>query len=105
MFIFILRLYINKYLGEIPRSPTVTESQLRKGPAGSISAQGRPSGFARAARPPLPATVNHHSDQVVHAVQVHGVTGGVEEPEFQREDHPVRELGVPVELFHVLEPL
>ena len=47
----------------------------------------------------------HHRDQVVHAVQVDCIAGGVEEPEFQREDHSVRELGVPVELLHVLEPL
>lgn len=50
------------------------------------------------------ATVNHHGHQVVHAVQVHGVAGRVEEPELQREDHPVGQLGVPVQLLHVLEP-
>lgn len=58
-----------------------------------------------APRLPSPATVNHYSNQVVHAVQVHGITGGVEEPQFQWEDHAVGQLGVPVELLHVLEPL
>lgn len=51
------------------------------------------------------STVNDDSNQVIHAVQVDSITGGVEEPELQREDHPVRQLGVPVELLHVLEPL
>lgn len=59
----------------------------------------------RAPCPPSPAAVYHHRDQVVHAVQVYCITGGVEEPEFQWEDHSVRELGVPMELLHVLEPL
>lgn len=51
------------------------------------------------------STVNDDSNQVIHAVQVDSIAGGVEEPELQREDHPVRQLGVPVELLHVLEPL
>lgn len=99
---------INWSLEEIPRSAITTESDI-PGPApercGRVHvAQGQrlPQ---RAPCPPLPATVYHHRHQVVHAVQVYCITGGVEEPEFQWEDHSVRELGVPMELLHVLEPL
>ncbi|OBS82792.1 hypothetical protein A6R68_23216, partial [Neotoma lepida] len=35
-----------------------------------------------------PHTMNNDSDQVIHAVQIHSIAGGVEEPELQREDHP-----------------
>ncbi len=49
--------------------------------------------------------VDDHGHQVVHPVGVDGVVGGVEEPELEREDHPVGDLDVPVDLVHVLEPL
>ena len=87
---------INWSLEEIPRSAITTESDI-PGPApercGRVHvAQGQrlPQ---RAPCPPLPAAVYHHRHQVVHAVQVYCITGGVEEPEFQWEDHSVRELG------------
>lgn len=53
----------------------------------------------------VPATVNHHGHQVVHPVGVGGIPRGVEEPQLQGEHHPVAQLGVAVQLVHVLEPL
>ena len=53
----------------------------------------------------LPATVDDHSDQVIHAVEVGSVSRGVEEAELQREDDAIRQLGVSVQLLHVLKPL
>ena len=53
----------------------------------------------------LPAAVHHNSHQVVHAVQVDGVSGRVEEAQLQRENDAVGQLGVAVQLVHVLEPL
>ena len=53
----------------------------------------------------LPAAVHHHGHQVVHAVQVDGVSGRVEEAQLQREDDAVGQLGVALQLLHVLEPL
>ncbi len=49
--------------------------------------------------------VDDDGHQVVHAVGVDGVVGGVEEPQLEREDDPVRHLDVPVDLVHVLEAL
>lgn len=57
------------------------------------------------AGPEVPATVNHHGHQVVHPVRVGGIPRGVEEPQLQWEHHPVGQLGVTVQLVHVLEPL
>jgi len=54
---------------------------------------------------PLPAAVHHDGHQVVHAVGVGGVPRGVEEPQLQGEHHAVRQLGVAVQLVHVLEAL
>lgn len=78
----------------------------REGTAGATRGPAEPPAVPQRPLPrlPSPATVNHHGHQVVHAVQVHGVAGRVEEPELQREDHPVGQLGVPVQLLHVLEP-
>ena len=53
----------------------------------------------------LPAAVHHNSHQVVHAVQVDGVSGRVEEAQLQRENDAVGQLGVAVQLLHVLKPL
>lgn len=90
---------INKSLGDILKSTMTSES---RGPG---KARLGLLGHDPASPPASPAAVHHHGHQVVHAVQVHGVAGRVEEPELQREDHPVRQLGVSVQLLHVLEPL
>ena len=99
---------INWSLEEIPQNAITTESHI-PGPApercGRVHVAQGQCLPPRAPCLPSPATVHHHCDQVIHAVQVDCITGGVEEPEFQREDHSVRELGVPMELLHVLEPL
>lgn len=52
-----------------------------------------------------PATVDDHSHQVVHAVWVGGVSRRVEQSELQGENDSVGQLGVAVELVHVLEAL
>lgn len=52
-----------------------------------------------------PSTVNNYSHQVVHAIQIDGVAGGVEEPQLQGKHDPVGQLRVPVQLLHVLESL
>lgn len=49
--------------------------------------------------------MDDHSHQVVHAVWVGCVSRRVEEAELQGEDHPIGQLGVAVELVHVLEAL
>lgn len=54
---------------------------------------------------PIPATVDHHSDEVVHAVEVDGVSRGVEEAELQWKDHTIAQFSVPMELLHVLKAL
>lgn len=51
------------------------------------------------------AAVHHHGHQVVHAIGVGGVARGVEESQLQGEDHAVGQLGVAVQLVHVLKPL
>lgn len=47
--------------------------------------------------------VYHHSDQIVKPIGVNGVIRSIEEPQFERKDDAVRDLDVPVVLFHVLE--
>lgn len=99
---------INKQeLGRFPKVPLLRSLTAQEGSHSAYSAQGKPHTCHGHPlhRLPLPAAVNHHRDQVVHAVQVHRIAGGVEEPEFQGEDHSVGQLGVPVQLLHVLEPL
>ena len=53
----------------------------------------------------LPPTVHYHSHEVIHAVRVGGISRGVEEPQLQREDHAVGQLGVAMQLVHVLKAL
>lgn len=53
----------------------------------------------------VPATVNHHSDKVIHAVEVDSVSGGVEEAELQWKDHTIAQFSVPMQLLHVLKAL
>lgn len=49
--------------------------------------------------------MHHHSHEVVETVGVGGVTGGIEEPQLQREDHAVGQLGVAMQLVHILKAL
>ena len=56
-------------------------------------------------QPSSPATVYNNCDQVVHPVGIGGITGRVEEAQFQWEHNTVRQLGVTVQLFHILEAL
>lgn len=53
----------------------------------------------------VPATVHHHGDQVVQPLRVGGVSRGVEEAELQGEDDAIGQLGVALQLLHVLEAL
>ncbi len=53
----------------------------------------------------LPATVNNHSHEIIHAIQVNCICRRVEQTELQRENHSIGELGVAMQLLHVLEPL
>lgn len=53
----------------------------------------------------VPAAVNHHSHKIVHAIQVNCIPGRVEQTELEGEHHSIGELGVAVQLLHVLEPL
>ncbi len=53
----------------------------------------------------IPATVDHHSDKVVHAVEVDSVYRGVEEAELQWKDHSIAQFSVPMQLLHVLKAL
>lgn len=49
--------------------------------------------------------MHDHSHQVVHAVRVGGVPGGVEEAQLEGEDDAVGQFGVTVQLVHVLKAL
>lgn len=53
----------------------------------------------------LPPTVHYHSHKVIETVRVGGVTGGIEEPQLQREDHTVGQFGVAMQLVHILKTL
>lgn len=53
----------------------------------------------------VPATVHHHGHQVVQPLRVGGVSGRVEEAELQGEDDAIGQLGVALQLLHVLEAL
>lgn len=53
----------------------------------------------------LPAAVHDNGHQVVHAVGVGGVPRRVEKAELQREDDAIGQLGVAVQLVHVLKAL
>lgn len=53
----------------------------------------------------IPATVDHHSDKVVHAVEVDSVYRCVEEAELQWKDHSIAQFSVPMQLLHVLKSL
>lgn len=49
--------------------------------------------------------MHHHSNQVVQPLGIGGVSGGVEETELQGEDNAIRQLGVSLQLLHVLKAL
>ncbi len=53
----------------------------------------------------LPPTVHHYSHQVVQSLRVGSITRGVKEPQLQREDYTIRELGVAMKLVHILKAL
>lgn len=52
-----------------------------------------------------PPTMHHHGDQVVQPLRIGGVPGGVEEAKLQGEDDSIGQLGVPLQLLHVLKAL
>lgn len=52
-----------------------------------------------------PPTMHHNGHQVVQPLGIGGVPGGVEEAELQGEDDAVGQLGVALQLLHVLEAL
>ncbi len=52
-----------------------------------------------------PPTMHHHGDQVVEPLRIGGVPGGVEEAELQGEDDAIGQLGVALQLLHVLKAL
>lgn len=49
--------------------------------------------------------MHHHGDQVIEPLRIGGVPGGVEETELQREDNAIGQLGVALQLLHVLKAL
>ena len=49
--------------------------------------------------------MHHHGDQVVEPLRIGGVPGGVEEAELQGEDDAIGQLGVALQLLHVLKAL
>lgn len=49
--------------------------------------------------------MHHHGDQVVKPLRIGGVPGGVEEAELQGEDDAIGQLGVSLQLLHVLKAL
>ena len=49
--------------------------------------------------------MHHHGDQVVEPLGIGGVPGGVEEAELQGEDDAIGQLGVALQLLHVLKAL
>lgn len=53
----------------------------------------------------LPPTVHYNSHKVIETVGVGGVTGGIEEPQLQREDHTIGQFGVAMQLVHILKAL
>ncbi len=53
----------------------------------------------------LPPTVHHYSHQVVQSIRVGSITRGVKEPQLEREDYTIRELGVAMKLVHILKAL
>lgn len=53
----------------------------------------------------LPPTVHHHSHKVIETVGVCGITGGIEEPQLQREDYTVGQFGIAMQLVHILKAL
>lgn len=53
----------------------------------------------------LPPAVHYHSHKVIETVGVGGVTGGIKEPQLQREDHAIGQFGVAMQLVHILKAL
>lgn len=49
--------------------------------------------------------MHHHGNQVVEPLWIGGVSGGVEEAELQWEDDTIGQLGVTLQLLHVLKAL